>query len=434
MAAADDFTKGLIRQLRSDGKLASENGAIDDETAEALLKTPPVRDLQLMDGSIGKGGGYQAVQAYSVADAESVPIAEIVARIEKDCGRFHPNLTASMRLASEQMHRSLLQLFEDVVRDKVVDLIAKKIQLSSVIAARGSSQHQSPTRLTGELSSPSFSATSQKVLMPTFNGVGSGVNAVVSRRPYDKGLEKRDRALTAFVLPDQLREELSNDINLIVENELRRCVGTIGTDVDRIFKTIQEAKGRMSRIEEDILQRQVEGRMQAEQLVAQDEQIRALTEQITLLEEHQVSKDSQMDVLRDQVLRRNQTLDESRVRFRREILRYKQRLFELETDLEAHVNAKSRRRTSTAILHDINVLGSPPPHSEDELGIQEELTAAAEMAVKECTERLEELHRRREVQLQREKKAIQTEMALRLSERDAEIIRLKEKIAATSSH
>lgn len=412
MAASDDFTRDLLNKLRLDGQLTGQDGTIDDATAELLLKTPPLRDLmpasefpQGVAGRIATSG--QAL--YSVSDIENVPIAEIVSRIEKDCGRFHPNLAASSQLASEQMHRSLLQLFEDVVRDKIVDLIMKKVQLNAP---------QSTSKIA--------STRNESSLMANFSGVGSGANAVVSRRPHDKGLERRDRALTAFVLPDQLREDLSSDIKLIVENELRRCVGTIGSDVDRIFRTIQEAKGRMSRIEEDILQRQVEGRMQAEQLVSQGEQIQSLTSEIGALEEHLAKKDSQMDILREQVLRRNQSLDESRVRFRREVLRYKQRLLELEKDLEAHT-AKGRRRTSVAILNDINNLAVP---ADEETLMDEELSAAAESAVREATARLEELHRRREVELQREKKGIQTEMSLRLSERDAEIIRLKEKLSA----
>lgn len=315
-------------------------------------------------------------------------------------------------MAKEHMRRSLVQLFEDTVRDKLMDALSSR-------------------RTSGAFGS-------------------SAMGKSTSRRPFDRGLDRRDRS-SDFVLPEAVREQLGRDVYLVVEHEMHRILTTVGDDVAAVFTQVMNVRNRIQRLEEDVLQHDVDAKMQAEQIVTFSNQAKELQAELVNVRDSSNAKEKQMDILREQLHRRNVTLDETRIQFRKEVMRYKQRVYELEmekrvapTSAPANVSGAGRHSqfatggdsstTNMSNTFPLNVSNNPY-HKDYTLGasateeeIEKELTATAEVAVKEVTARHEEEKRRMEVLHLREKKATVQECNLKISERDAEIARLKEKI------
>jgi chromosome segregation ATPase len=200
---------------------------------------------------------------------------------------------------------------------------------------------------------------------------------------------------------------------VVVDHELKRFGGVIMGDLNRILEQVIAVRDRICRLEEDLLQREVESRMQAEQLNSSAALILQLQEQVSQLTRHNTDKDSQMDLLRDQVARRNASLDETRVKFRKEVMRYKGRVYELEMELDTSAGKRGRRMS----VADVDDEGSS------------EMMAIAETAVKETTEKYLEETRQLKVKHAREMKAVITESNMKLAERENEILRLRSKLA-----
>lgn len=133
-----------------------------------------------------------------------------------------------------------------------------------------------------------------------------------------------------------------------------------------------------------------------------------------------------MDILRDQVARRNQSLDETRVRFRKEVMRYKARQYELEMELENLTN-KHASRSKGGVERKMS-LTDLISGTEADPEAQEEMLAAAEVAVKETTDRFNEEIKQIHIRYAKEKKAIMAEMRAKITERDDEILRLRKRL------
>jgi hypothetical protein len=377
MTAADIHTKEALRRLREEGKLSNPAG-VDDESASFLLETPPATDI--VRGVVDVPP-TRPVGAKQTADPETEPLTDTLAQLEGECKDFHKALDTNTSMALDQIKRSLLQLFEDTIRDRIVSSVMKKARVSTA-----------------------------------FGAAGTGANAA-RLRPFDAGLSKKERGMSDFVVEDSLRAEIASDIGVIASHELKRIVGSIVEDINRVMSSVQRIKSRATLLEEQVVQSNVESKMHSEQLLHAEERISSLQNQVKALQDHHVAKDAQMDVLREQLSRRNQSLDEARIRFRKEVLRYKQRIFELEP---ADADGKKRRVSGGSWEKDGDAA--------------EELTAAAETAVREAMISVQEEQHKRDIQFQRERKALSQEMQMKISERDSEIIRLKEKLRSALSH
>lgn len=413
----DEHTRALLRGMQEGGTIA---GTLDQTKARELLRTPPsnapyagsfarhvasasagsgaASALPIDDGSL-LGAGTAVVRA----DDPSVATGDLVQRLQDDVDAFKLALVDNVRLAKEQMQRSLLQLFEDTVREKLAD----------TLSAHGRGSHGGGAAAGGASSGGGGGGSGGLSAGPVV--AGSAVRAL-SKRLVDRGLDRRDHP-SDVVIPDAVRREMGESIYTVVDHEMKRCFGVIGADTTRILQQVLMVRDRMSRMEEELLQRSVENRMQADQLQSAAGLIASLQAEVTALQRHATDKDAQMDLLRDQIARRNAHLDESRVKFRKEVMRCKSRIYELESELEAsggRRRAELQRRSSGADLL-----------ADDDAA---EVAAATELAVKDLSDKFQEELRQMRVAHSKEKKTLMGEMAMKIAERDSEILRLKERL------
>lgn len=389
---SDEATIEVLRTLRREGKLTQQG--LDGETARALLRTPPSalghgqpKKLPALDVDPSRRGGQDN-------------LADLVRALEGQCDSFQSALTDNTRVAKDHMGRSLLLLFEDTVRERLPEAL-------------------------------------QRSGRPTLNALrntGFSKGIPPSKRPIDRGLDRRDHT-SDIVLPDTLRDDIAKDILVIVDHELKRVFATVGGDIQKILQQVVQVKERVSKIEEEMLQRQVDWNMLNDQMTSLTASLRNIEDECGVLKDHASEKDRQMDILREQLGRRNEALDDTRVKFRKEVMRYKSRIYELQAEVDANgrrrgagaagvpsgstAAASDRRQSTTALANQ----GGPPTEET-----QAEIFAATETAVKEATAKLQEEMRRAEVGFLREKKSLLQEMNLKLLERDAEIIKWKDKV------
>ena len=403
MNQGDEHTKAMLRNLKEKGDIASQ---ITPEIAKELVKTPPTTSLttRSSDKERSRMADLEpALKTSGSAAISSLSTKELVAQLEQDSEAFNLALTDNTRLAKEQMQRSLLQLFEDTAREKLLD--------PNIVPRRGTATGLPPASPVGGLNSSLKESSSRSLASPL-----AGVMRP-SKRPTDRGLDRRD-APSEVIIPDAVRDAIGTDIYTVVDHELKRFTGVIMTDLGRILEQVVAVRDRMSQLEEDLLQREVENRMQADQLSSSASLVNSLQDQVTELQQHNTTKDTQMDLLRDQIARRNASLDETRVMFRKEVMRYKQMVYDLTIELDTNTSSGKVHRRKLSL-----------PDMLDEDGNQE-IMAAAETAVKDVTEKFHEEIRQLQVKFAREKKAFAAEMNMKLSERDQEIMKLKAKLRA----
>lgn len=388
--AAEDPTAATLRKLRRAGKLSGQE--IDSETARQLLKTPPSMSLHVGARLSPIGGAERRRSAAAVEPDGTLP--DLVRNMEGLCEAFQTTLADNTRVTKEFMGRSLLQLFEDSVRERLPDALSK--------SGRGGGSVGFGVRTTN---------------------VVKQLNA--SRRPIDRGLDRKDHG-SDIVIPDSLRDAIANDIAVIVEHELKRVLSSISTDIQHILQIVFQVKDRVSAVEEEMLQRQVDANMMTDQISSQAQQLDELQAEVALVREQLLEKDKQMDVLREQLSRRNEALDDTRVKFRKEVMRYKTRIYELQSEIDA----AGRRKGGAAPQALERKQSIMPSAGGDQLDddSQGEVYAATETAVKEATHRLQEQMRQMELTHIREKKLLMQEMNMKVLERDQEIIKWKDKV------
>lgn len=423
--SGEDPTLATLRKLRRSGKLGGSE--IDGETARALLKTPPsaasALNVRLAPLGATPGERRRSLAAAARAGEDDLPLPELVRTMEGLCEAFQTTISDNARLSKEFMGRSLLQLFEDSVRERLPDALQKTGRGGGAFGAR-------PSAVVKQLSA--------------------------SRRPIDRGLDRKDHG-SDVVIPDGLREAIANDINTIVEHELKRALTTVATDVQRLTQLAYQVKERVSAVEETMMQRQVDANIMGDQVQQQSGQIEALTSELATVRQQCLDKDQQMDVLREQLSRRNEALDDTRVKFRKEVMRYKTRIYELQSELETAqgrkrvggggVSAQGGTSGGQSVVGQGAAAGGGgtaggssgaadrrqsvmPSATSDQLDddSQQEVFAAVETAVREATHKLQEDMRQLELQHIREKKLLFQEMNMKTAERDQEILKWKEKV------
>ena len=410
MSQGDEHTLQQLRALKANGKL-SANAPLDAATARDLLRTPPSSLLTRneLDRPKPLGAPLEPIteatlyttSTHGGASTTDDAAVNLVKLLQEDVDAFNMALEDNTRLAKEQMQRSLLQLFEDTVREKLADTFR---------TIGGSGAHTSRPR--------SVVGTVANTVAPSGSG-GPGRASLVSRRPLDRGLDKRD-APSEYIVPDNVREAINQDIYVVVDHELKKFFSVVSTDIGHIVAQVLRVKDRMCKIEEQLMQFQVDNRMQAEQLASSSTQISELQSEISMLRQHNADKDHQMDILREQISRRNLSLDETRVKFRKEVMRYKSRIYELEVEVENLSGKKKAHERRVSMGGQENLLADD--------GEAAELSVVASTAVQNATDKFNEEKRLMQLQAAKERRALMSEMNLKLSERDNEIIRMKAKV------
>jgi hypothetical protein len=432
---SDEQTTALLRAMKEKGGISAN---MNQSTAKELLRTPNAAGRGIVSfpenldggpsgsirpggkgsisGSSSNGAAAAGKESSSPFSLETLSTQELVAQLEHDHDAFTQALSDNTRLAKEQMQRSLLQLFEDTAREKLLDpnvVPRRGGQVPPILAtsAQNSSAVASPMGFSrSSAASPS---------MPNNRALASPLAGSIrpSKRPTDRGLDRRDNP-SDIIIPDHVREALSSDIYTVVDHELKRFTTVVVGDLGRILEQVKAVRDRMSKLEEELMQRSVENKMQADQLISSGNLISSLQEQVAKLQEHNLSKDTQMDLLRSQIARRNTALDETRVKFRKEVMRYKSRVYELEMELDTSAGKKNALKRISALT---DVM------ADDDGSTGPELQLIKENAVKEEKERHEEEVRQLTVKHAREVKALVSEMHMKISERDNEILRLRAK-------
>jgi hypothetical protein len=461
--ATDEYSLDQLRTLKAGGKLSQP---IPDEVARELLRTPPASALRARQqgaaasssnaGGAGGGSGNGSLLDSPTANfgnnarnGQLAPLATSpIKRAGTSNGNLPPSLTGSTcaqtleflieevtalqqttqnnsKLSRDHMQRSLLQLFEDTLRDKFA---SPALDLS---LRPGANQSASVMGYSATLASPAGAASRA---MRTFTNKTAGGSAVPSLRPVDRsamlGPGSRQRggdALTDFVVPDAIRQQLASDINLVLDNELQRLTTMLLSDVNKVTAHVRSLGARMGTAEEELLHACVELDVSAQRLGGATERTQHLEGELAELRAHCDAKDSQMDLLREQIQRRNGNLDDTRVRFRKEVMRYKARIYELEMEAET-LTGKSGVRRDARERRPQHIGNDAVP--DEGLQNPEELTAAVENAVVHERERNDEELRKLRLEHAREKKALLMEHQARLSERDHEIISLRNRIRA----
>jgi predicted nucleic acid-binding Zn-ribbon protein len=436
--AADHHTLGLLGDLEKRGLL---DGDITPEAAQQLLKTPPTHALKPRSGdsfpdspaaNVPRLGG-SSVQVASLqlppakrAGAtngglppalDGATCARVLESVLEESAMIPTSTNNYAKLARDHMQRSLLQLFEDTLRDKFSGSGPGDVSLR----AGGASVMGYSSTSIGAISAAGAAARGLRATARTIP------SQAPSLRPIDRtgNLSSLQRprgvdALTDFIVPDGVRQQLSADIGKCLEHELQRLSTLLLTDVAKVTNQVKALGGRMTSAEEELMHAGIELDVSAGRLAAASARAEALEAELAEARAHCDSKDRQMDVLREQVQRRNASLDDTRVKFRKEVMRYKARIFELEMEVD---NLTGRRGGPKRAQH-IGNDAVPDAAFENPF----ELTAAVETAVAREKERHDDAVHKLTVQHAREKKALVIEHAARLAERDHEILALRAKV------
>jgi predicted nucleic acid-binding Zn-ribbon protein len=442
--AAEEHSATLLRKLRDEGKLAKP---LDDETARDLLKTPPTNALRKPAGDVSPpespsagnrvtdlvvSGGPVVKRAGARADGVPAALAGATAAqtlevLVEETAALQVSTQNHVRLSRDHMQRSLLQLFEDTLRDKFAGPgMEMSLRPGGNASVMGTSMMASAT--------PSGSAGRALRASQTNRAGGLAINSSApSLRPVDHsgqlGSVARLRggdSMSDFVVPDAVRQQLTADLNSVLDHELQRLTSLLLTEAGRVTGCVQQLSRRMTSAEEELMQASAELDVSAQRLADTTAQVEHLNARVAELEEHCGSKDRQMDVLREQVTRRNASLDHTRTEFRREVMRYKARIYELEMEVEG-VMGKARR--GEALPRRVPHIGNEAVPDEM-FENPERLTAAVENAERELQIKHDEATRKLRVEFDQAKRRLVTEHNARITDRDHEIIELRSKLRA----
>ena len=428
--AADERTLQLLRELRDQGKLS--HAEVDDDTARLLLRTPRVG---CGAGGEGEGMGASMLATSALASQYGVSglnptvghgsVASTLAKLEDECTAVTNAVTTNVKLTKDQMQRSIGQLIEDTLREKFDEIAAAKGLTASNFGGGGGL------------------GMSVNGLPPLLRG-GPGGGSPASMRPMDRsismphgaGASKVERSrLSDVVISDATRKQISSELSTALEHELRKLCTVTLSDVHKVSQLVSNLSVRMSAAEEAVLTARVEVAVSEERyatIVAKSEE---LEKELARVKQCLLDKDKQSDILREQIARRNTTLDDLRVRFQKEVMRYKARIMELEMELEARAisggGAVSRMRSAMAAGS--TLFGDDGPDAADGFsgGGLDVTPTAIEAAVRQATAHLQEQLRQEKVDHAKETKKMQAEFNARIAERDFEIIRSKQQQRST---
>lgn len=445
-SAADAHSLNQLRGLRKAGKLASP---LDDNTAKELLKTPPTNAALMPSAGLGDATesptntrALSAMSGFRLDSSDTLSIgarplsgqiaafkasrktpsvtplalqgataAQVLELLTEETAQFQSQCTAHAKMSREHMQRSLIQLFEDTVRDKFVASSNPGGNLDASLRAQSINNSFNTPQSIRSTAVKSFATMAGKAgsLRPIDQSGMLGVPRATSR-----GVD----ALTDFVMPDGIRLQLTTDINAVLDHELNRLGVLLIADVQRVTNHVKSLSTRVTAVEEELLHAAAALEAAGEALHNTTLRTSQLEKELREREAECEAKDKQMDVLREQITRRNATLDETRFKFRKEVMRYKAKIYEMELEAEGALG-KRRDLQRKIIQFDTGA---------DEAEFAEETSAAVETAVAAVTEKFEEQIRKLNLEHAKAVKASQVETAAKIAERDHEIQTLRSKL------
>jgi hypothetical protein len=245
-------------------------------------------------------------------------------------------------------------------------------------------------------------------------------NRSLNKKKTDSLVDRKEIPFE-LTIQDDVIDEIGRDIEQVIEGEMSRCFGVMTNDMQKILKSVLRLKARLETLEGELLNnlgdmKNTKDRMDAVNINNQD-----LLERVAQLQQQAHEKETQMDILSDQVKRRNQMLDEQRARFHKEVMRYKTRIYELQLNLEA-VGARDKQRRDS---FSADALDMGAPTGGGSTSDNYEVTEAVDSAKRELREEMLENIRKLKAEQAREKKELLQQKKLAIDERDNEIYHLK---------
>lgn len=387
---------GLDEQIAADllnGASNSEQGRGNSESFASLTQDPLSKKretpapLSPLSRAADKGAAAPTDDywddAMSRRKGQNVS-EELLKQLGGECETFSTKITQNTVLAQELMKKALAELFVTTAQEKLPDCFLRSL--------------------------PKFGKGA--------NQITGLFNRSLNKKKTDNLIDRKEIPFE-LQLQDDVLEELNTDIEGVVEGELHRCFGIMGSDMSRIIRSVTRVKSRMEHLEEQLLQEQTDSRVLTERLNDSKEQMVELDARITQLTDQARDKETQMDILSDQVKRRNQMLDEQRGRFHKEVMRYKTKIYELQHRLEQSGVGNEGRRHSFGN----NELDLSPtnPTAMDSI----EVVEAVDSATRDIRESMLENIRKLKADHAREKKELLHQKKIAVEERDSEIYHLK---------
>eukprot|EP00667_Euglena_gracilis_P009779 EG_transcript_9945 len=395
--ASEQQTLAALRALHASGALSGAE--LDDQIAADLLGGSPQsrkesvgvevpakkretpRRLEPLTKAPGLEGALHAATRLDDAQLREPLTEQVLRQLASECENFSNKMQENTALAKELMHKALLDLFVQDAQDKLPDCFLRSL--------------------------PKF---------------GKGANQMVTL--FSRSLNKKktdsvvDRKEGAFelVIQDEVVDEIGRDIEQVIDEEMKRYFGVITSDMQKILKSVTRLRGRLEVLEGELLQERREARALRERLAEAEAAGAELQAQCEQLQQQGQEKETQMDVLSEQVKRRNQMLDEQRARFHKEVMRYKTRIYELTVKLESGDLGRRHSFTETGSGE------MAAPHSAPD---GYEVMEAVDSATREIRDQMLESIRKMKAEHAKEKKELMQQKKVAIDERDNEIYHLK---------
>eukprot|EP00760_Papus_ankaliazontas_P033693 PhM_4_TR6649/c0_g1_i1/m.61028 len=431
------------------GGPVSGGGPSRSRRGSQMLATPLQSGATLLTPTAGYLGGTPLEMTTS----------ELVQRLDENCDAFTKSLIENTKVARDIIHRSSLQLFLSTVKTKVPVCILHSLpkftrhgtattagaQASAGVAMNNSASAHGrrplpPLNSSSAMEASVVSGSGGQAQQPGYTG------SAIAKALTSQGVEKSQTKDVPFdiTLHESVVDDISSDIATIVEAEMRKCQSALIADIQRILTDVSGLKLRLEYLEETGLQMASEGRVMSDEVAEYADRVKELEEQ---LEDHTVQlrdKDTQMDVLRDQVKRRNAAIDQLRSTFRNEIIGYKAKEIALKEENDM-LRAGGGSVGATAAGGGGTALGVPSPSGGGGLGgssanysqsVEEAEASSFEVTASmfgigndtATVDKLREQIRSLKVEHAKEKKLLVQEYKLKLDEKDNELYHLKTKV------
>ena len=405
--SSDQQTLNTLRALHSNGMLSGAE--LDEQVAADLLSgsSPHSRKGSVAD-SLGapKRVTPRRLDPLSGAPQLPDPMAELddggkgplsdeyMRQLTHHCDNFDNKMQENTALAKELLNKSLVEVFVLNSQEKLPDCFLRSL--------------------------------------PKFGKGAKDMNGIFSRSlNKNKADSIADRKEVPFELQIQedVIDEIGKDIEHVIETEMKRCFGAMTNDMQHVLKAVGRLKDRVETLEEELQnERREKATMQAtvDAALASEKE---LQDRVKRLEVQAQEKETQMDIVSDQVKRRNLMLDEQRARFHKEVIRYKTKIYELQERLQSGdtgPSATSRTRGPTnesfgpMSMEPIDMTMNTTSASDNH-----ELVEAVDAATREIKEQMLDNIRKLKADQVREKKELLQQKKLAIDERDNEIYHLK---------
>eukprot|EP00759_Apiculatamorpha_spiralis_P026131 PhF_6_TR29268/c0_g1_i1/m.42871 len=469
--SSDEATRHTLRQLKESG--AFNQPVLDDSIARDLLRTPPPqtqRPTTNPNSSVSSIGiqrqqtsGVTQQNTSATTTTANAPqqqqqpggggsgggneqsTVDLVNKLNSDCDSFSKALADTTRGSKEAIHRSALHLFLTTVRTKLPLCILHSLPKFNRAATAANGVTANNTATTTHNTSMANSTSRLPPLRDQQHHSNSILNdiptgAAIAKALTSHSVEKSQPNVPFDItLQDNVVEGISADILSAVEAEMRKCQSALAVELQRVLQDVAALKQRLEILEEANMQVLNDSKMQSDRLGEALDRVKELEGTSKELNMQLTDKETQMDLFREQVKRRNTTIDELRANFRREVIRYKTKIYELQQELDATMAGKGQ-------------MGGPKGgggggggqrHSVDEGDLGGEGgsgmgggggggpgSPAQGMGGGDTVEKLRDQIRSMKVEFSKEKKALQQELKAKLDGKENELYHLRSRVRA----